>query len=1057
MVSGRGTPGVRDFHRSSPAWLTRVVDVLAAAGVTRREREVLALLGARLTNAEIAERLVVSVRTVETHVSALLAKLAVANRRDLAAIATAGGAAASVPASRGGAADRAAGAPETRPAGAVGFRPTADPPWPTMLRAVRSASGLSQEDWARRLGVSRRTVQRWETGERAPDPTAEAAIAEHCDRTGMFRAYQSGPLAGIELTAAVLRSAVAAGRLAEPGAGLRTEAPPVTEPGPPTNLPAPTSSFVGRRRELAGLRRALATCRLVTLTGPGGCGKTRLALRVAEAERPRYRDGVWLVELAALTDPALVAAGVAAAIGQPASDLDAVTAYLRDRQVLIVLDNCEHLIDASASVAESVLRACAGVTVLATSREALGVPGEARWPVPPLSLEPTDTSPAYSEAALLFAERAGQHRPEFASRFADDAAAVAAICRRLDGMPLAIELAAARVAVLSAQQIADRLGGRLDLLNTGSRTALPRHQTLRAALDWSYDLLPGPERAVFDQLAVFAGGFSLEAAEAVVAAPGPAVLDRVASLVGKSLVVAEEHDGVVRYRYLETIRQYAAEKLDAAGATAAARNAHLTWCLALAERAAPELRGPEQQLWLDRIALEHDNIRAALTWSASRDPRSGLRLASAVWWFWWLRGYVAEGLRWLARLTDAPGASAAERVAALRATAILAHADGSYDRAEAAFRSCLSGYRELADRLGEAQSQNGLGVVAWERGRYEQARASWREALALFRELEDRRGMGTALNNLGLVAREQGEYELAVATWQECAEHYRALADEQGVASALSNLGEVFIITGDYDRAGELCAQSRALRQRLGYRHGLAIVLAHQGRLAALRGAYAEAADLLAESGAVAEQAGDRQRIAYARCGQAELALMRGDLSAAMTGYSDALALFEHLGERLGRATASLGLALAAVRAGLPGRAAVAVADSEHRYGELGHRHGTAWVRYVQGAIAVAEHDLDLAADRYRAALSEFRALGVRGGVAAALEGLAELAAGRDQPADAVRLLAAAAAVRESIGAPTPPVDRPRHDGLLAAARATLGERAFAAAWHAGQAASPPW
>ncbi|MGH2350225.1 MAG: LuxR C-terminal-related transcriptional regulator [Chloroflexota bacterium] len=438
---------------------------------------------------------------------------------------------------------------------------------------------------------------------------------------------------------------------------------------PANNLPAQVSSFVGRARELAEVERLLATTRLLTLTGPGGTGKSRLALQVASTlvssgfrvpgselgqgeletrnselatpAEPAFPDGVWLVELAALPDPALVPQVVAAAVGMhraPAQPLPAaLSAHLRDTRLLLVLDNCEHLIDACVGLADTLLRACPQVRILATSRQALGITGEAVWPVPPLALPDAESLPSCDElaqydAVRLFVERARLSQPAF-DLATQDGSTLVQICRRLDGMPLAIELAAARVRLLSLEQIAARLDDRFRLLTGGSRTAPARHQTLRAAVDWSYDLLPVPERTLFNRLSVFAGGWRLEAAEAICAGGGVApedVLDILAHLVDKSLVVAEAPaepgpETEVRYHLLETLRAYGRERLLASGDADAAQRQHAAYYLARAQAAVPDLRSPEQVAWLDRLGDEHDNLREALRWSVERgDTR---------WWY----------------------------------------------------------------------------------------------------------------------------------------------------------------------------------------------------------------------------------------------------------------------------------------------------------------------------------------------------------------------------------------------------------------------------------------
>jgi non-specific serine/threonine protein kinase len=405
--------------------------------------------------------------------------------------------------------------------------------------------------------------------------------------------------------------------------------PSTATAGPPTNLPISLTSFIGREREIAEVTRLLAgppsESRLLTLTGAGGCGKTRLALRVAGEALGDFPDGVWLVELAALADPALVAGAVAMAVGVrevPGRALtESLVDHLRDRTLLLILDNCEHLVAAAAGLADVLLRSCPRLRVLATSREPLGSAGETIWRVPSLTLPPLSAADApllepltRYEAVRLFVERARAAVPAFAPS-AENAPALVEICRRLDGIPLAIELAAARVRVFSAAQIAARLDDRFRLLTAGPRTALPRQQTLRATVDWSYDLLAEPERALLRRLSVFAGGWTFEAAEAVAAGDGiqtHAVLDLMAQLVDKSLVIAEEQRGAVRYRLLETIRAYARDRLLEAGEAERTRDRHLAYFLGLAEEAEPRLRGAEERVTLDRLEAEHANLQAAL-------------------------------------------------------------------------------------------------------------------------------------------------------------------------------------------------------------------------------------------------------------------------------------------------------------------------------------------------------------------------------------------------------------------------------------------------------------
>jgi predicted ATPase len=484
----------------------------------------------------------------------------------------------------------------------------------------------------------------------------------------------------------------------------------------PGNLPLQITSFVGRETEIAAVKRLLGTTRLLTLAGAGGCGKSRLALRVGEDVLRGFADGAWQVELAALSDPALIPQTVATALGlRDAAGrplLDQLIDYLRGRSLLLILDNCEHLVAACAQFAETLLRLSPGLTILTTSRHVLGVTGETAWRVLSLAVPDLQSPPplerlTHYEAVQLFIDRAGAAQPSLQVT-TQNAPAVARICHQLDGIPLAIELAAARSRVFSVEQIAARLDDRFRLLTSGPRTALPRRQSLRATIDWSHDLLSEPERALLRRLSVFAGGWTFEAAEFVAAGEQVqpyAVLDLLTQLVDKSLVIAEERRGAVRYRLLETIRQYALERLRAAGEAEATRDRHLAYCLALAEEADPKLRGAESRLFLDRLEEEHANLRAALE-RAMASPDGGetaLRLSGAPARFWWLRSHHDEGWRRLEHaLARAPDASAA-RMKALHGAGYLAH-----------HRRDSTPARELlGESLAIARARDDRWMVAW--------------------------------------------------------------------------------------------------------------------------------------------------------------------------------------------------------------------------------------------------------------------------------------------------------------------------------------------------------
>jgi non-specific serine/threonine protein kinase len=612
----------------------------------------------------------------------------------------------------------------------------------------------------------------------------------------------------------------------------------------PSNLPHPVTSFVGRERELATMRELVAAHRLVSLTGAGGVGKTRLALEAAGALRPAYPDGVWLAELAALADPALVPQAVATAVGvreEPGRPPAATLAdALRPRRLLLVLDNCEHLLEACARLADALLRACPAVRILATSREPLGIAGEVPWPVPSLRLAdladgapaPPAAALARSEAVRLFAARAAAARPGFAVTD-HNAVAVARLCARLDGIPLALELAAARVRALSVDQLLARLEDRFRLLTGGSRTALERHQTLQEAVDWSHALLTAPERVLFRRLAVFAGGWTLEAAEAVCPDPdgrdgGVAredVLDLLTRLVDQSLVVADAPEaGPTRYRLLETLRQYAQQKLVDAEEVAAVRGRHAAHSLALAEQAAPALYGPEQLAWLDRLEGEHANLLLALAWLAERgahgEPEAdaateaALRLGAALTQFWVIRGHIPTAGEWLGRLLALPGA---QRTAARARVLVCAAEIAEWRRDDPeTLRLATEGLalaQAVGDPEGTAWAHAWLGVTAWRARDPAAARLHLTASRRAFAALGY-----PSLAALSVMALAEGDAATARARLTQAVTVLRDGGSVWSIPPDLRGLAQVAEVQGQPERAarlwGAVAAQHQALRGR---------------------------------------------------------------------------------------------------------------------------------------------------------------------------------------------------------------------------------------------------
>jgi predicted ATPase/DNA-binding XRE family transcriptional regulator len=932
-------------------------------------------------------------------------------------------------------------------------------PWWQVLRALRDARGVTQDGWAALLGVSRKTVQRWEAGTTVPDAAAEAAIVALCEEYGLFRTYTRGALAGRPLTVALLRDLLAEARLGagivagesreSDGSGALPAIPAVspsprpsqqagTAPARPGNLPAPLTSFVGRRRELAELNGLLETTRLLTLSGPGGCGKTRLALELAALVQPEYEDGVWLVDLTALADGDLAVAAVAAALDvreraeQPL--LAALTAWLRPRRLLLILDNCEHLVAACARLAATLLKAAPDLRILATSREALGVGGEMVWRVPPLGVpdRPGDDSLqalAAVDAVQLFVERAACARPGF-TLGPHNAAAIAELCRRLEGLPLALELAAARVPVLTVAQIVERLDDRFALLTAGNRAAPPRQQTLRATLDWSYGLLSEPVQALFRQLAVFTGPFTLAAAEAIAMLEGTSktVLDLLSCLVGKSLIVATPCAEGVRYHLLETIREYAWEWLRAGGEQALLQRRHATYYLSQAERAEQALVGPEQAEWFERLDSAHDQLRGALSWAIENgETELGLRLAAALWRFWETRGYLREGRDWLERLLSDERAPvpAAVRAKALFAASVLAMQRGELHRARIWCEESLAIRRALGNRLGIAASLNTLGNITKGLGDYESAALLLEESRAIWQAEGHQRGLSASLFNLALVLRYQGDYLRAQALLQESLTLYRELGNVQGIARALRALAEVYCVRGDLETASRCLTECPPLDRTLNDVLGHAYTLDGLGCVAHARGADDQAVRFHEESLSLFRTLqGWDTALALAHLALAVQG--QGDLARAEQLFQESIALSREAGDRGLLVQTLCQLALLRSDQGRVDAATNCLAEALRVLPDPKARPFAAALCNTAAALAATRAALERAPELKRRGLER-----------------------------ATELLAATAALCETMGIVLAPADRARSERLERTARATLSAPVYARRWERGWALSP--
>jgi predicted ATPase/tRNA A-37 threonylcarbamoyl transferase component Bud32 len=845
---------------------------------------------------------------------------------------------------------------------------------------------------------------------------------------------------------------------------------------PRHNLPTSITTFIGREKQIEAVANLLRNHRLATITGTGGVGKTRLGIEVARRMLPDYPDGVWLVELGPLDDPALVPHTVTRSLwmGPTSSEqvLPSLLDYLENRHLLLVLDNCEHVVEACARLADQLLPECAQLSILVTSREPLGITGEAIFHVPPLTvpqarqLPPLESLSQY-EAIQLFVERAATTSPGFTLTPAS-APAVAQVCQRLDGIPLAIEMAAARTRMLQVEEIASRLADRFQLLTSGSRTGLPRHQTLRACLDWSYDLLSDAERALLQRLSVFTGGWVLEAAEAVGCGEGIQgcdVPELLGMLVDKSLVqVSSEAADLSRYRMLETIRQYAHEQLVETGQAEAARNRHLIYYLELAERVGGKIRGPDEAVILERLEAELDNLRLALAWSLEGkdrpawDPEPGLGLAAALMWFWRCRGRSDEGTYWLEQLLSGEAEERGsrpftteriqQRAKALQVASWLAACSwepqkarnfaaesralyqslGAGGRVGYAYASmyydfmsdnftehikvheqALATLREAGDRFGEGEFLGNLGNYAFNLHDYNKAKAYWDENLALRKEIGDLEGLAIALYGQIRLARNNGEFRQARALAEESI-RILSTVNSIGLVGLMNiHLSSLYMYEGNYEQSAAHAREALSIGRRQGDSELIYSGLVCLGDLASNQENYQEATEAFEEALDYFRKKDHKLFIADTQIELGYIALARRDFEQAWHRITDALTNYPEIDPSL-KASALTGLGK------------VALAKGETRQAGV----------YFQQALGI--HHLGNSAFNH------------------ILDGLSALAAAQGQDVAAARLLGASDTWHTRYYHGIYPHIRQEREACIAAVRAAIGEQAFTAAFAEGQA-----
>jgi predicted ATPase/class 3 adenylate cyclase len=724
--------------------------------------------------------------------------------------------------------------------------------------------------------------------------------------------------------------------------------------GQHTNLPKFSTSFVGRENDIGQIGRLLAEGRLITLTGAGGCGKTRLALHLGTDLLDQFSDGVWLAELAPLTDSTLVPQTIATALGlreeYGRSLASTLGDYLKERSLLLILDNCEHVTEACAHVTEFLLRTCPQLKVLATSREPLGISGEFIWNVPSLTFPVDETiaidgvinAEALSEytACQLFMERAGMLAGTLAAG-PSEATKIAQICARLDGIPLAIELAAARTTSLHLDEIYAGLDDRFQLRTEERCEFEPRQRTLRSLIDWSYELLQERERTLMHRLSAFAGGWTLQACESVCADDGIdviEVLDLLTSLVDKSLVQFEEPDGVPRYRMLETIRQYSRELLEASGEDQHVLGSHYDYYLELARDAVPHLVGGAQKETLDLFERERANLQAALNWALKdcADAGPALVLANLLWRFWNMRGYFTEGRRQLKSVLKVDGGTPLQRAYALHAAGSLAWRQGDYEDAESLYADSLALYKDLDDSAGIALALNSTGLILVDRGEYEAASSAYNESLRLRRACGDPYDIANSLNNMGTLASRRSDYDRARELYNESLTLFRSLGDRHGMALVLGNLGIVERSLGRNEAAWEAQQESLALRRELGDRAGIALALGNLGLVAFQRCDYRAAAELQNESLSLRRRLGDTGGVLIALSNLAVVAREQGLMDEAKSRLCECLSLAQRLGNRSATVLTLINLGLVAHREERPELAVTLWAAAGTQQKEIG-------------------------------------------------------------------------------------------------------------------------
>ena len=810
------------------------------------------------------------------------------------------------------------------------------------------------------------------------------------------------------------------------GAGLREDFPPLeTLDARPNNLPVQLTSFIGREKEMKHVKETLKLSRLVTLTSAGGSGKTRLALQTGAEVIDEYEHGVWFVDLAALNDPALLTSTIIDALGikeeSKKTTEETLIDFLKGKEILILLDNCEQLIHACANLTERFLSSCPKLKIIATSREALNCQGEITYRIPPLTIpDPNSNSTPEQltqyESVRLFIERALVVNPEFRVNN-KNAPALAEICSRLDGIPLAIELAAARTKVLSVEKIYERLDDRFSLLTGGKRTALPRQQTLRALIDWSYDLLSEEEKILWCRLSVFSGGWTLDAAEEICSdevISKSLILDLLSQLTEKSVIIFDESKE--RYRILESIKQYGIEKLsDGHGIFLR----HLNFFLELSEKAEPELRGENAKFWLDTIDADHSNFISAIDWSVNNEnAEKGGLVAAAIGEFLSTTGHYSTGIRLVENILQSSGVldkSVKSKVLSLIGS--LKMDQGDYEQAKKYTEESLDIRKEVGDNYGIVVSVNNLGCISFHQGDYDRAKKYFGESLAINKEIGDKKVIAASMANLGNISYYQGDYEQAKEYYKDCLAISKEIGDKKLISISFNSLGSISYVLGDSEQAKEYYEESLSIRKEFGDRKGMADSINNLGYIANYQGDYEQARKYFNESMDISKEIGNKTGIATSMDNMGNTSYTLGDYEQAEKYYKECLSIYESIGDRKGMADSMNNLGGVIYAQGDNEQAKTYFEESLAIKKEFGDRKGMADSMNNLGRLARHRGDYEQARKYHEGSLVFKKEIGDKPGVAITLIYLARLLELNKKHFDAIRLLCAAEHTVKSMAA----------------------------------------